>query len=261
MTRTHSSRAGAVPRTTRRTSTATHSLTTGSTVPSSAASHTQTDKDEKEENNASPKLPVPLAVVRQALFASSIVSSWSPAPLRVEVETTQGYVYTGRMVDMDMFYNVTLTEALVRRERACDVLQTLLQHRHDALLASLGPEMNGSGGSGLRSGVSPASTAPAALRQRFVGTVMLRSSSIVMVRFLTDPSRDGRHESMTRVETAGGGGGVRVSDGAHDARGELEGAFGAMAAAVKKSLLQTRRKNREDRRRRIAAQEAKKTAK
>ncbi|AAZ12702.1 ssm4 protein, putative [Trypanosoma equiperdum] len=122
------------------------------------------------------------------------------APLRVEVETTHGYVYEGRLVAMDEFYNVTLTEATKRRERLCDVERSLLT-------------MHG----------FPAPAASPSTRREYVGSVLVRSGNLLMIRF---PQGEG---NATRV---------------------LHGAFKSMVMKVRRQINLERQKNRMERRRR-----------
>nr|CCC91715.1 conserved hypothetical protein [Trypanosoma congolense IL3000] len=89
----------------------------------------------------------------------------APMPLRAEVETIHGYVYEGRLIAMDEHYNVTLVEATKRRQRACDV--------ENALLSACG---------------HPAPAASPFTRREFVGSVLVRSSNLLMIRF---PHEDG----------------------------------------------------------------------
>lgn len=237
------------------------------------------------ERSASSRMPVPLAVLFHFMFgvytappsslteddatsASSTTVGQSRntmAPLQhlveVEVECKQGYVYTGTLLAVDAYYNLTLGEnTTVRRQRQCDVERQLIREKYTSLLDG------GSSGGSSSSWGSPTSSMhhadrttlhssggglqpfqdllPPELVERphspalptYIGTTMIRSSHIFMIRFLSsstavaalgsaelDPSRQ-REEEEDR--SRGGASVLAHSVHADETRGE-EGAPGS----------------------------------
>ncbi|RNF00167.1 hypothetical protein TraAM80_07778 [Trypanosoma rangeli] len=172
-----------------------------------------------------PRGPLPAVVIQQAIRQQCAANTGAGVPhqpsstvpslplefFRVEVETRQGYVYQGKLLSLDDDYNVSLAEATSWRDRLCDVER--------ALLAAEG---------------LPAPPVSPATRQRYVGSVFIRSSNLLMVRF---PQYDGPTAS----------GGRRGGYGAT----ALKLACKAMAAQVKRQINMERQKNRTERRKRL----------
>ncbi|RNF19561.1 uncharacterized protein Tco025E_04095 [Trypanosoma conorhini] len=170
-----------------------------------------------------PRGPLPAAVIQQALRQQQCATNTGadapheaapppPAvPLRVEVETRQGYVYQGKLLSLDDEYNVGLAEATSWRERLCDVERAL-----------------------LAAGGFPAPPASPATRHRYLGSVFIRSSNLLMVRFLQSDEPAARGGRGSSHGTAG-----------------LKSAFKAVASQVKRQINMERQKNRTERRRRL----------
>lgn len=191
------------------------------------------------------KLPVPAGVLIHTLAArhaaagtSALTSSWS---LEVEVETTQGYVYTGKLVALDAHYNLTLAEATVRRERLCDLERSLARQQHARTLAGMGLS-----GSELAAFMPPEERPAAATRPRYAGSVLIRSNNLLLLSF---PSEQPQAES-TR-STAAGGAAIPPKRSAGRKPQYLIDTFKSTATSIKKALEVERRKNRNARRKRI----------
>ncbi|EAN85224.1 hypothetical protein C3747_23g157 [Trypanosoma cruzi] len=142
---------------------------------------------------------------------SSLSPSRPPSALRVEAETRQGYVYQGKLLSLDDDYNISLAEATSWRDRLCDVERALLAVRG-----------------------FPAPAASPATRRRYVGSVFIRSSNLLMVRFLEydEPGANGRR------------------DNSHGAAG-LRSAFKSMVSKVKRQINMERKRNRMERQKRL----------
>ncbi|KAK7195101.1 hypothetical protein NESM_000433400 [Novymonas esmeraldas] len=161
--------------------------------------------------------------------------------MEVELETTQGYVYVGKLVHIDAGYNMVLHEALVRRARAFDVERAALQEkaRREARFIA----------SSLR-GTAPAPPAPEEQeeegledgqlrgmpRPRYMGTVFMRSNNIFLLRFI-DPAADA----------------AATAASSNSALGRLRSRFAGMAAAIKAHLQREKLRRRAARRRRLEA--------
>lgn len=181
-------------------------------------------------------------------YSPAVFSSTSNAFIEVEVETKQGYVYSGKLVDMDADYNVTMREATVRRERLCDVIRATRRRQRQVLLAQLGSlvpkelvqaELAGEGGEAEREG--------AATRPKFIGSVLIRSSNMLMTRFLqpsapTAPSLVGKDSEKQKPATTD----------PRDPR-DLRSAYRSAAVAIRKAMQKERTKDREARRKRLLA--------
>lgn len=171
-------------------------------------------------------------------LVTSSLSCDSARSMEVEVETTQGYVYTGKLVHLDARYNLVLHEALVRRARDFDVERAELRlkaQREARLLASSLQDRGFAPSSAAEEGHVD-TAAELMPRPRYVGTAYLRSNNVFMVRF---------------VDTAA------VAAAADTALGRLQASFARMAAAIKAHLQQEKMRNRTARRKRL---EAKKSA-
>ncbi|CCW63969.1 unnamed protein product [Phytomonas sp. EM1] len=172
--------------------------------------------------------------------------------IEVEVETTQGYVYAGKLVEIDAHYNITLREAMVRRERACDVQRALRREHwrqqqklmfgmmnHDVPLSVLGVEVG-------------EERADSATRPRYVGTTLIRSSSLFMIRFIGDGAIAAIRDKS--AECHGEGGPSRKKARSESSpQSALRRAFVEAATAAKKAIEQERRKNRLERQKRKTA--------
>ncbi|CAD2221747.1 hypothetical protein AGDE_13766 [Angomonas deanei] len=129
-------------------------------------------------------LPVPVSVLLHLLKKTNT----DGAPIEVEVETTQGYLYRGLLVHIDEHYNLTLNEAVVRRERLFDVARLARREQEAALLR---PYQTTSTVGGTNTGGSSYDTPQARAGERgdsrtqprYVGTVMIRSSNLFLVVF------------------------------------------------------------------------------
>ncbi|KAG5508163.1 hypothetical protein JKF63_05417 [Porcisia hertigi] len=160
--------------------------------------------------------------------------------MEVEVETSQGYVYTGKLVHIDDHYNVMLHEALVRRARSFDVERALLrekQQRETRLIASSLQDPTSEEGDVVQSAneLMP--------RPHYIGATYLRSNNIFLMRFI-------EAEADTGTATAS-------SASPNSTSGRLRSSFVATAAAIKAHLKREKMRNRAARRKRL---EAKKTA-
>lgn len=212
-------------------------------------------------------VPVPAAVLMQALGLSLTPSTGSnngestgkeeatnnlasqaavtgPSPsiagMEVEVETKQGYIYTGKLALLDAHYNVQLHESLVRRARAFDFERAAreLQEQNEARLIA-----NSLQGSSFYDASVDVSTAQAQATQlvdrlprpRYLGTVSLRSHNVVLMRFVA-PS------------------GLASSAAADESPwARLQKSFAGMASAIKAHLQREKMRRRAARRRRLDA--------
>lgn len=133
-----------------------------------------------------------------------------PLPLlhhvEVEVECRQGYVYTGTLVAVDEFYNLTLGEnTTVRRQRLCDIERQLIREKYTSLLEGAGGGLGGGQGSRYLDLI------PQELVERphspalpsHVGPISIRSSHIFMIRFVsTQSGGDSRAGDVCSTTTA-----------------------------------------------------------
>ncbi|KPI85281.1 hypothetical protein ABL78_5648 [Leptomonas seymouri] len=213
----------------------------------------------------SPKgVPAPAAVLMQALGLplispiSSIGSSEGttalpqantsgPSPsspgMEVEVETKQGYTYTGKLVLLDAHYNVLLYESLVRRSRAFDYERAAREAQDQREAALIARSLQGNalynvGGTAELAATTHSSQLQDRLpRARYIGTVSLRSNNVVLMRFM---------------ESAGS----PAANVAESAWGQLKKSFSSMAAAIKAHLQKEKLRKRAARRKRLAAKKA-----
>jgi small nuclear ribonucleoprotein (snRNP)-like protein len=162
--------------------------------------------------------------------------------MEVEVETKQGYLYSGKLALLDAHYNVQLHESLVRRARAFDFERAIAeeQRRQEARLLAI--SLQGGAFSDPRDGGVTGGTPASQLidwlpRPRYIGTVSLRSNNVVLMRFV-DPTAGPVPATATTTETAW----VR-----------LRKSFAAMAAAIKAHLQREKMRRRAARRRRLDA--------
>lgn len=189
----------------------------------------------------------------QLPYSPAVFNSTSDAYIDVEVETKQGYVYAGKLVDLDREYNMVLREATVRRERPCDVVRATRRHQRRTLLAQLGslapPELLMTEQDGERDG--------AATRPRYLGSVLIRSSNLLMARFPRAPAQPSSSPGVSTATGAPQGKGDGKTKPDADPR-DLRAAYTSAAVAVKKAMQRERNKNREARRKRLAAIKKKK---
>ncbi|CAM37841.1 conserved hypothetical protein [Leishmania braziliensis MHOM/BR/75/M2904] len=172
------------------------------------------DTDDKGENSS-------------ALLTSSI---------EVEVETNQGYVYTGKLVHIDARYNVILHEALVRRARSFDVERAMLREKSQREAQLIASSLQGVVAEEAEVVRSTNEFMP---RPRYIGVTYLRSNNIFFMRFIDGAARTGT-SAASAVST-------------HSALGRLRSEFVVMAAAIKAHLQREKMRNRAARRKRLEA--------
>ncbi|CAJ1987815.1 LSM domain containing protein [Leishmania donovani] len=174
-----------------------------------------------------------------ALLTSSLSCDPSRS-MEVEVETRQGYVYTGKLVHIDDHYNVMLNEALVRRARSFDVERAILREKSQQEARLIASSLQGMVTEDADVMQSTSELMP---RPRYIGATYIRSNSIFLMRF---------------VDAAGGTGTTAVSAAfSNSALGQLKSDFSMMAASIKAHLQREKMRNRAARRKRL---EAKKSA-
>ncbi|KAG5508494.1 hypothetical protein GH5_06740 [Leishmania sp. Ghana 2012 LV757] len=179
------------------------------------------------------------AETRSALLTSSLSSDPSRA-MEVEVETSQGYVYTGKLVHIDHRYNVILHEALVRRARSFDVERAVLREKSQREARLIASSLQGvlAEEADVMQGTSELMPRP-----RYIGLTYIRSNNIFFMRF---------------IDTAAGSGATAASAAlGNSAWGRLKSDFAMMASAIRAHLKREKMRNRAARRKRL---EAKKTA-
>lgn len=218
------------------------------------------------------RFPVPLAVLHHYLrrysnrhstsSSSSIGSatdshgpSASPAIL-VEVETTQGYVYAGRLIDVDPFYNMTLADAFVRRRRACDIERECIRQKFESLLDIRADDPHSSRMAHLIPD-ELIERHDSAARPTLVGHITIRSSHVLMVVFLEEPQAEAQAHVPVPNDTRKEGRKTANTEGTHHSHhhsvARLAGVFKSTAVAVKKAMDRQRQADRQERRQRIAA--------
>ncbi|CCW69700.1 unnamed protein product [Phytomonas sp. Hart1] len=195
---------------------------------------------------------VPVGVIQHLLGSSSAAGEPARRFIEVEIETTQGYVYAGKLVDLDAHSNATLQEATVRRERACDVQRALRQAHwrqqrqlmfgmmnRDVALSVLGVDV-------------PEERADSATRMCYVGTTLIRSSSLVMIRFVGDGAVATITNEPVECHSTNNEGRTsrKKSRTEPSSQTSLQRAFVEAATAAKKAVEQERRKNRLERQKR-----------
>ncbi|KAG5481491.1 hypothetical protein LSCM1_05508 [Leishmania martiniquensis] len=175
-----------------------------------------------------------------SVLLTSSLSSEPSRTMEVEVETRQGYVYSGKLMHMDDRYNVILQEALVRRARSFDVERAVLGEKLQREARLIASSLQGAlaGEADVMQGAGELMP-----RSCYIGTTYIRSNNIFLMRFI-DPA------AGTDATAASGA-------PASPALGRLKKDFAIMAAAIRAHLKREKMRNRAARRKRL---EAKRTA-
>ncbi|GET87585.1 hypothetical protein, conserved [Leishmania tarentolae] len=170
-----------------------------------------------------------------ALLTSSLGCDPSRS-MEVEVETSQGYVYTGKLVHIDARYNIMLNEALVRRARGFDVERAALREKLQRESRLLATSLQGVVAQDADVVESTSELMP---RPRYIGATYIRSNNIFLMRF---------------IDTAACTGGTAASvSSSNSALGKLKSNFSMMAASIKAHLQREKMRNRAARRKRLEA--------
>ncbi|KPA76109.1 hypothetical protein ABB37_07881 [Leptomonas pyrrhocoris] len=195
-----------------------------------------------------------------AVVAPADASGPSPAVagMEVEVETKQGYLYSGKLALLDAHYNVLLHESLVRRARAFDYERAAREQEEQQEARLIASSLRGSSYYDAAAAAETAATSTLSTsatahylqlqdrlpRPRYVGTVSLRSNNVVLMRFV---------EPTGLPTTSAAAAATAVADSAW---GRLRRSFSAMAAAIKAHLQKEKMRRRAARRARLAAKKA-----